>query len=1045
MSFDSKGLWVPKTQEEVDGFVVDLESGGNANISADVQEKVNLLGSKVLGLSKERNQANKNIAQAVGNLLTTGVEPVDIVIPVYGGLHVLVACLDSIQTRTSWPYRIILVDDCSPDNRTKEWLGQWQEINPQHTVLFNQKNRGFAASVNRGIEAGDAPYVCVLNSDTVVTPGWLFKMVLALKADERNKIVNPCTNNTAVINVPLQEGHDFNDMNRAIELTSARQYPEIMPTGFCFMFERSIVDTIGLFDEGYVSYGEETDYWMRCISRIVDGKVARWRAVLADDTYIWHERGTSFSVLGDEEHMGYRKSGAARFHKTWPSFQQWQRAFDIEGTLRTLRAPIPDHIISKENPRYKMAFVVFSTENCGGMAVISDLVNFLNEINVEAKVVRIKRSPQQGDPLIPSLRSAPVIFQEGVQDFLDGFEERVFKEGFVVAATGELVPHVIELTRNKPQLTSVHFSQSDDVSIAPKKDLSTAIRRANKEVDYTITNSKWTADKMAKSHKVHGHFSVGYDDLMFYPRGRNHGDERKTVLISLGNQTYPFKGHDRGVDLAKHLHRLAKENKKELRILANGMDIIQECPFIVGLGIMNQTKFADMLGREVDVYCDPASNHSYGLPTLEAMASGVVPVCWNNKGVLEYATHDVDAVVFPNKTSSEVVADRIFNLLFNEPKRFSALREAGQAVAKKHRRSERLIDFVKIFEKVTGTQPNRKKIAVITPHLRKYGGPTTILDIAHILQDLGHDVCLYTIYPDISPTIQNSCKVPIRVDWQNIPPCDLLITNSDNEHNKEFVEMAHIKKKVMLKLSHNGRFQSLETDSLNLKWDAIVTSTTWLKKACEKVTAGWDYKTHRNARRVGWYHYAHNVFYRPKELRNFGEMATNNLVIGTLIHAHPLKGTNEALQTMMALAQKYPGKLAFVGVGEIPDFKKAKPPWLNYIASPTREEMANVMSQVDIWINASHTEGLGRMTLEAMSAGCAIVSTDTGAEFLKDGKNCALAPVGSVNDLTKQTERLMQKPQLRKDLVDNGYATAEDAADNTQYKKNWKKLIGDLF
>jgi glycosyltransferase involved in cell wall biosynthesis/GT2 family glycosyltransferase len=1045
MSFDSKGVWVPKTQQQVNEFVPDLESGGSANVSAEVQSKMNALAQRVLENNKSNLAENKNIAKSVTTLLETGVEPVDIVIPVYGGLRVLVACLDSIQTRTTWPYRIILVDDCSPDNRTKEWLAQWEQIHPQHTVIFNQKNRGFAASVNRGIEAGDAPYVCVLNSDTVVTPGWLFKMVLALKADERNKIVNPCTNNTAVINVPIQEGHDFNDMNRAIEATTQHQYPEIMPTGFCFMFERSIIDTIGLFDESYVSYGEETDYWMRCITRVVNGEVAQWRAVLADDTFIWHERGTSFSIMGDEEHMGFRKSGSNRFHQTWPSFKEWNKTFDVANSLRSLRTVIPEHIISKENPRYKIAFVVYSTEDCGGMGVIADLVNFLNEINVEAKVVRIKRFPEQKDPLIVTLRSTPIIFKEGVDDFLNNFEDRVFSEGYVVAGTGELLPHVIDLTRNKPNLTSVHFSQSDDVSIAPKKNLATSIRRANKEADYTITNSKWTAAKMAKYTKVHGHFSVGFDDLLFYPRGRQDGDERKTVLISLGNQVYPFKGHDRGVELARHLMKLAKENKKELRIMATGVDIIPGCQFIVGLGRMNQTRLADLLGREIDVFVDPAHNHSYGLPTLEAMASGVVPVCWNNKGVLEYATHDVDAIVYPDKTVPEVVAERIYNLLFNEPKRFAALREAGQAVAKNHRRSEKLIDFVKIFEEATGLTPNRKKIAVITPHLRKYGGPTTILDIAHNLQDMGHEVTLYTIYPDISPTIQKSCKVPIRVDWKNIPPCDLLISNSDNEHNKEFVEMAHIKKKVMLKLSHNARFQKLESDSLNLKWDAIVTSTDWLKEACEKVTEGWEYDTHKNARRIGWYHYAYDTFFRPPNLRNFGTLEKRDIVVSTLIHAHPLKGTNEALQTMMALAQKFPGKLTFVGVGEVPDFGKAKPDWINYIQSPSREEMAQAMAQTDIWINASHTEGLGRMTLEAMSAGCAVVATDTGCEFLKDGHNCALVPIGSVNDLTKQADRFILSDQLRKDIIHNGYATAAEAASASEYKKNWKKLIGDLF
>jgi len=294
-----------------------------------------------------------------------------------------------------------------------------------------------------------------------------------------------------------------------------------------------------------------------------------------------------------------------------------------------------------------------------------------------------------------------------------------------------------------------------------------------------------------------------------------------------------------------------------------------------------------------------------------------------------------------------------------------------------------------------------------------------------------------------SPAVQKLAKVPIMVDWQNIPPCDVLISNSDNEHNKEFTEMAHIKKKIMFKLSHNERFQSLEADSLNLKWDAVATSTQWLKEATEKVTDGWKYNT-QPASRVGWYHYGHDTFNTTADRRNFGDNK-KGITIGTLIHAHPLKGTDEALQVMQAVAQKYPNKFQLVGVGEVPDFAKHKPKWLNYVLNPSRNEMSQVMKQVDIWIIASHTEGLGRMTLEAMSSWCAVVSTDTGAEFLEDGKNCLLAKVGNVTDLTKAVETLYLNTEFKQDIVIASYATAMAAADSKQYVKNWNKLIGDLF
>ncbi len=1039
MSFDAKGNWVEKTPEEIEQFVAELEVTDKA-VTPELQAQLDGMAQLILQEGGNRIKSNTNSTTALTSILSKGTHPVDIVLPVYNGLNVLIPCIHSVLTRTQYPFKLIVVDDASPDEATQEWLNKFKTDYPQHTVLRNKKNRGFAATVNRGIEYGDSLYVCLLNSDVMVTKGWLMKMVMALESDERNKIVNPCTNNTALINVPLQQGYDYQDMNRAFEKMSHHLYPEIMPTGFCFMFPRSLVEEIGTFDEGYGSYGEETDWWMRTITRVVNGEVSNWRAVLADDTYIFHERGSSFNVLGDEEHMGLRKSGSSRFHKIWPGFQAWQKTFDVKRSLQTLRTPIAAPIIQKENPKYKIAFVVYSTENCGGMRVIADIVNRLNDSNVEAKVVHVKRDKKSSTVPISSLRSGPVLF-EGAPDFVQNFRERVFDEGIVVAGTGELMGMVASVCADDPKLTSLHLSQSDDVALAPNKELGEAIKNANTLADFTITNSSWVADKMAKYVNVSGHFSPGYDETVFYPKGREGGDERKTLLVSLGNKTYPFKGNDRGIAMCRRLHRLCKENKKEIRILANGVEAVQGAQFIVGLGTMNQTRFAKTLGSEVDVYCDPSINHSYGLPALEAMASGVVPVCWDNRGINEYATNDLDAIILKNKTPVDQVAERIYNLLFNEPKRLEQLKTEGLKTASRFKRDQGAWDFIHLMEDKLDLTPPRYSISIVTPHLRKHGGPTTILDTANFLHDAGHDVVLYSIYADIAPDIQKSSRVPIRLDWQKIRPCDVLITNSDNPHNKFFSELTQVKHKILLKLSHNERFQQLEADSLNIKWDVIATSTGWLKKACETVTEGWEYET-QPAKRVGWYHYGYPIFACPPSKRNFGSL--NSVVtVGTLIHKHPLKGSMEALEGLRTMLIKYPKKIQCVSVGEVAEFGKQKPDWMNYVLNATRAEMAQVMRQMDIWVVASHTEGLGRLTLEAMSAGAAIVATDTGAEFLKDGENCVLFEPGDQNGLNNALDKVISNDDLRKKIIEGGYATAAAAGDPTEFVNNWNKIIGE--
>jgi glycosyltransferase involved in cell wall biosynthesis len=130
-------------------------------------------------------------------------------------------------------------------------------------------------------------------------------------------------------------------------------------------------------------------------------------------------------------------------------------------------------------------------------------------------------------------------------------------------------------------------------------------------------------------------------------------------------------------------------------------------------------------------------------------------------------------------------------------------------------------------------------------------------------------------------------------------------------------------------------------------------------------------------------------------------------------------------------------------VGEVVEFGKQKPDWMNYVLNPSRSEMAQVMRQMDIWVIASHTEGLGRLTLEAMSSGCAIVATNTGAEFLKDGVNCVLFEPGDQNALNNALDKVITDDDLRKRLIEGGYATAGAAGDPTEYVKSWNKIIGD--
>lgn len=1035
-----KGLaqFVPPTEKEVAEFEQSLlDPNDLASVYAEKADETmqtflieNFLSARRLA------QSNKTVISSIGTLARKQFSPVDVILPVYGNLQIVEPCIVSVLRRTYWPFQLTIINDAS-DARTTEWLKEVVDKNPTIKLETNSRNRGFAASINRGIRSTNNPYVCLLNSDVIVTEYWLTKMLLALEANPKNVIVNPVTNNTAEIAVPMQEGASYLDMARGVEQISSRIYPEIMPTGFCMMFPRILINKLGYFDEGYGSYGEETDFWMRAITHTEKGEYVRWRAVLADDAYVFHERGSSFASIGASKQMSLRRAGNERFKQIWPAYSTWRNNFDLDNSISPLRQPIPKEALYTSSP-YRIAFVVHSTAFCGAMKYIADIVNTLIERGVDAKVVLVKRDPTVKISTLGELRVAPIIFNDP-GDAISNFEERVFSSGFIVAATNELIPIVSEISKANAKLVSSLFSQSSEPLMTEGTPQYEEFLKAYDNVDHIFTVSKWLKEYIEQNskHKNISYVEPGVDTRLFYPRDRSKGDDRPTLLLALNN-TAPYRGVERGVEMANNLLRIAKRRGTEIRILACGVLAVKDTPSIVGLGQLSQSRIAELLGTEVDVFCDPAVLHSYGLPALEAIASGVPAVCWDNKGVNSVIENGKNGIIFPEGAGTEQVATTIYKLLMNE----DGQRDKFVFNTVKNRLTS-VLEFIYNMENVLGVWNPPRKIGVVTPHLRKHGGPTTILNIANGLADIGHEVDLYTVYSDLNPEIVDMAKVPIHVDWKNIRKCDALIVNSDNDHTKFFATHPNADKKIMLKLSHNPRFKVLEETGLKQNWDAIITSTKWLKDVCNTPTEGWNYPP-REATRIGWVHYNHDRFNCTPE--NKERLKSNpNPVIGTLIHAHPLKGTEIAINGLYPIKDKYRDDVYVIGVGEVPTEKLDLPPWIRYLYNLNRKNMANAMAQTDIWVVASLTEGLGRLALEAMSSGCAVILTETNAEFAKHEENCLVVPCEDPVAITSAVDRLVEDKSFCAKIQQKGYETACQLADRGPYINNINNVIQGLF
>lgn len=117
----------------------------------------------------------------------TATPRVSILIPVHDGLSYTRACLESIWANEleSIPCEILIVDDQSTDG-TVEYL---DSLGARVRVVQNDIRKTFAEKMNLAASAAAGEYLCLLNNDTVVTPGWLHELVIVAQDDPTIAIV----------------------------------------------------------------------------------------------------------------------------------------------------------------------------------------------------------------------------------------------------------------------------------------------------------------------------------------------------------------------------------------------------------------------------------------------------------------------------------------------------------------------------------------------------------------------------------------------------------------------------------------------------------------------------------------------------------------------------------------------------------------------------------------------------------------------------------------------------------------------------------------
>jgi GT2 family glycosyltransferase len=196
---------------------------------------------------------------------TAAAARVAAVIPTWNRRDLLATLLRNLAEQARPFDEIIVVDNGSSDDSAELAAGAGAR------VLKMGRNLGFAAAVNRGIEATDAEWIAILNNDVTLEPDWLTKLLDGAAQEDiwfaTGKILQDA-------NHQLVDG-TFDEISRggcASRCGSGKpdgpvwnqaQRIRVAPMTAA-IFRRQLFADLGDLDETFGSYMEDVDFGLRC-------------------------------------------------------------------------------------------------------------------------------------------------------------------------------------------------------------------------------------------------------------------------------------------------------------------------------------------------------------------------------------------------------------------------------------------------------------------------------------------------------------------------------------------------------------------------------------------------------------------------------------------------------------------------------------------------------------------------------------------------------------------------------------------------------------
>lgn len=237
---------------------------------------------------------------------------VEILLVTWNAERYLRRCIESIRQHTStWPYRVIVVDNSSSDG-TWAWLRRQCDL----LTIRNRRNFGVARVSNQALRASKAPWLVRISDDVEVPPGWLDQLWLSVKGNSRVGMVG-CLSVTpegwidATDGVPVAPAWPWHGLHeRDLGQRSYRKFTEL--ASGCTLRTRRLHEEVGLYDERLSDAAEDKDFRIRT-------RLAGFRVVFDGSGRVLHHRLS-------RRRPGTEARNLRFFRRKWKDFRRFPLA-----------------------------------------------------------------------------------------------------------------------------------------------------------------------------------------------------------------------------------------------------------------------------------------------------------------------------------------------------------------------------------------------------------------------------------------------------------------------------------------------------------------------------------------------------------------------------------------------------------------------------------------------------------------------------------------------------------------------------------------------